>query len=429
MSKYKKIHIFEITLLIFLVILVVVPIYNIFNSAVGRDGCIQDAGGYFEVTSVALPGYHGGDYSYVLSSAEHNLQYRSQEIFHLGDELTFKGASISRYSVDDSYQLSRIAKGICGQISFGSVSVQRPLNQSFLGIFHKFKVDIMLKLGESSPFFAKFFAGLVLGSTQFFAEDELDKYNSISLSHLFAVSGANYILLLSVATKIVGKVNVRLSINLIPVIALIYLFLVGINNLSAMRAGVFIILTWLLERCGVKLSNFKKLLIALIAICIISPGAYLDLGLQLSVCAWLFTKLFISPLLTLLSDLPEMLRDELFSSAFGSLVLLPVTYIFFAQINPLAVTANLIVAPLISIVTVLLIFLIPFINILKYEIEFFMKLLDHFVLLVVDSHLAVGINASIGGLVILCVCTYILYMIFSYYLSFLRSKEIAKYYY
>ena len=139
------------------------------------------------------------------------------------------------------------------------------------------------------------------------------------------------------------------------IFALIYISVLGNSNLAAVRAFMMLVVVQLQILRGRKIDNIIALTISILFTALVTPYFYSDVGWQLSITAWLLVKSFLNRILKFLdfSGLPDFARTELLSGLFGTLLLLPVTAVFFGEVNLLSPFVNLATLPIFSLLNLL----------------------------------------------------------------------------
>ncbi len=200
-------------------------------------------------------------------------------------------------------------------------------------------------------------------------------------SHLIAISGLHVGLLASGAYLIVmlfmrylplkdprwQRVNIRyLAIFMSLLLAVAYAYLAGFS-LPTQRALVMLVLYWFSRLLGIRLSAKRLLLLTLFILILITPFSLFTVSFWLSFYAvviiflslWRF-KFFLSKG----SAFTRFLKSLLIIQCALTLMLIPISAVFFQQISLVSLAANIVAVPWMSLVsipcTLLSVFLMPF---------------------------------------------------------------------
>ncbi|MFW5703168.1 MAG: ComEC/Rec2 family competence protein [Candidatus Dojkabacteria bacterium] len=351
------------------------------------------------------------------------------ENWYTGNELRLSG--IFRLLPKDEefdYRIYMLKKGYCGELKQPEILEESTEGSGVIWHFDLRKELDSLRIGMISSLLTKLSepsAGLVIavvfGDTFLFSDELEEDFRQIGITHLVAVSGANFVLLIGLATFFLAKVPLRRRLILLGIIGTIYMYWVGFANLPAFRAYLFSMLYLLQLFTGRRISKINLFAIGLVLIASSAQGFYADLGLQLSLSAWAGVNLVLSPIMHKLQTIPEPFRSEFFASGLGTAVLLPITMLFFGQVNLLSVMFNALLVPIFGIANILFISLIP----LSYSglqfpswiwklsdnaINLLLKLISYFS----NFEFVVMTGESLAYLILLLAPTYLIFMIYNY---------------
>jgi len=188
-------------------------------------------------------------------------------------------------------------------------------------------------------------------------------------SHLIAISGLHVGLLASGAYLIVmlfirylpvnspswQSLNIRyLAIFISLLLAVAYAYLAGFS-LPTQRALVMLLLYWLSRSLGIRLSAKRLLLITLFILVIISPFSLFTVSFWLSFYAVLIIFLTLWRFrvwLTRGSDLWRFVKGLFIIQIALTLMLIPITAIFFQQVSLVSLAANIIAVPWMSVISI-----------------------------------------------------------------------------
>ena len=198
--------------------------------------------------------------------------------------------------------------------------------------------------------------GLVLGDTSLQSADFTDQMRRVGLSHLTAVSGANFVL---VATFLLWVLkyfvtNLRLRLQLVFVFLLVFIFLVRPTP-SVLRAAVMTGVVLVARARGEKSFGLSALGCAIALLVLIDPFQSVDPGFALSVLATAGI-LILSPIIKvrLLKYLKvDWIVEALAIPVSATVFCMPVIVLLSGQFAPVTIPANILVAPVIAPITVL----------------------------------------------------------------------------
>jgi ComEC/Rec2-related protein len=179
------------------------------------------------------------------------------------------------------------------------------------------------------------------------------EFTDLGIVHLIAISGANFLLVLSCFELILksSKLNNLLAKASLLVLAYIYFRIVGTTNYPALRAFTFLFVEMLGQLLGRKQSSLQKLSLSLALISISAPSSFWDRGFQLSLIAWSMIKIFLPLLGQIYEQIGKGIWVEFLSSAFSTTLLLPINMLFFEKANLISIPANVLFGFLLELVS------------------------------------------------------------------------------
>lgn len=202
--------------------------------------------------------------------------------------------------------------------------------------------------------------GLSIGDGSLFTKAEKDVFSGVGVSHLLAVSGANFTLVLVIFSCLINKMfpsmHVRISYVVLFFAGLGYLTLVGFMNFPALRAFSFLSISYLQKLSGRKLQKIFTCVLGMAFILLVFPFSYASISLQLSLLAWMLISYLLKGMLSRI-DLSGA-ASELLSAVFGTLLLLPVSLHYFGKVNLLSVFYNGALVPIFGLVNIFSLFLV-----------------------------------------------------------------------
>lgn len=257
------------------------------------------------------------------------------------DQVMLKGEMRSA-NQEDKYEAGYVADGIHRVIEKAQLDLRnREENKHFSNLCHKF-------LGVQTYEFGNFLCGITIGEYNL-AKTTSELFKSLGITHILSVSGYNVTVIMGVLAKLAGKFHRTLILKLSLVILLIYLQIVGADNIPAFRAvlmGCFVIIAQMSGRPG---SIWLSLLYANTILFLLNPYLYLSISWQLSMSSLLGILLLTDRLNTKLIYVPGWCRNEFAVSLAASIATAPILMSNFGGISIIAPIANLIIAPVIPI--------------------------------------------------------------------------------
>ncbi|MEY4313953.1 MAG: hypothetical protein RIS93_533 [Actinomycetota bacterium] len=198
--------------------------------------------------------------------------------------------------------------------------------------------------------------GMVLGDTSLQNSVFADKMRRVGLSHLTAVSGANFALvasfLLWLLQFIVAKIQIRIQI--VTLILILFIFLVRPTP-SVLRASVMTGVLLFAKQRGEKSTGIPALGCAIALLILLDPFQAIDPGFSLSVLATAGI-LILSPVIKY--KLESYIKHEWLIEAISiplsaTIFCIPIIVLLSSQLSLITVPANILVAPVIAPITVL----------------------------------------------------------------------------
>ncbi|MCY7320519.1 MAG: ComEC/Rec2 family competence protein [Phormidesmis sp. CAN_BIN36] len=181
--------------------------------------------------------------------------------------------------------------------------------------------------------------------------DVKDQFTRIGLSHALAASGFQVSLILGVILELMKRFSTRLQAGVGAVSLLIFLGLTGLEP-SVMRAvimGIGLLVGLLMKR---NVKPLGGLLLTAIMLLIINPMWIWDLGFQLSFLATMGLQITAPTLAKQLDWLPNIFASILAIPIAAYIWTLPLQLYAFGVLSPYSIPVNVIVTPLISIISI-----------------------------------------------------------------------------
>ena len=197
--------------------------------------------------------------------------------------------------------------------------------------------------------------GMIIGDTSLQSIDFSNQMRRAGLSHLTAVSGANF----AIVSSLVFFLFRRIIPNILPRIfitslALSFFLLLVRPSPSVLRAGVMTAVILIARATGNMRHSVSSLAAAITLLVLLDPFQSLDPGFILSVLAT-SGLIFISPNLSQIFQrrLPESLAELIAVPCAATIMCTPYLLLLTGQISLLSVLFNVLVSPIVAPITIL----------------------------------------------------------------------------
>lgn len=198
--------------------------------------------------------------------------------------------------------------------------------------------------------------GLVLGDTSLQSNDFKEQMQKVGLSHLTAVSGANFVLVASFLLWFLQFIIKRIKHRLIIVLIVLFLFIFLVRPTpSVLRAAVMTLVILIARYRGENTRGIASLGAAITLLILLDPFQSIDPGFALSVLATAGI-LFLSPKVeNKLRQIikPRWLVEAISIPVSATIPCLPVILLLSNEFSIATIPSNILVAPVIAPITVL----------------------------------------------------------------------------
>ena len=198
--------------------------------------------------------------------------------------------------------------------------------------------------------------GLVLGDTSLQSNDFKEQMQKVGLSHLTAVSGANFVLVASFLLWFLQFIIKRIKHRLIIVLIVLFLFIFLVRPTpSVLRAAVMTLVILIARYRGENTRGIASLGAAITLLILLDPFQSIDPGFALSVLATAGI-LFLSPKVeNKLQKIikPRWLVEAISIPVSATIPCLPVILLLSNEFSIATIPSNILVAPVIAPITVL----------------------------------------------------------------------------
>lgn len=273
----------------------------------------------------------------------------------LYDEVNIKGSfNLPKSFSDFDYSTYLKSNKIFYEFKGSADLIKKERNiLTFLRDF-KYKLMNLTEKNISLPYSA-LLNGILLGDTSKIPDDVNEAFRATGTSHILSVSGFNFTIIL-VALLSMSSIFGRRTLLLVSIPSiLLFLLLIGINNVTAVRATIMILIYIVANLLGRKINFLYLVSLTLMIFLLDYPLAWTNVSLQLSFGS-LLGLFFLSKSFNSFFKkfkLPENIVEVLSASLAAILGTLPFTINTFGTLSLVAPITNIFVLPFIPFVMLL----------------------------------------------------------------------------
>ncbi|MGJ0120667.1 ComEC/Rec2 family competence protein [Williamsia sp. MIQD14] len=198
--------------------------------------------------------------------------------------------------------------------------------------------------------------GLAVGDTEGLPDDVVDEFRTAGLTHLVAVSGANFAIIAGAVLLVLRMCGTpRTPAALLTMVVLGCFVLVVRPSPSVVRAALMGLVGLIALIADRRTAAIPALAVAVLGVLIIWPAMAVDPGFALSVAATAGLIALSPPIRTWLCErgCPRVLAELLAVAVAAQLVTIPLVVMISGSVGPVGVVANIAVAPAVPVITVL----------------------------------------------------------------------------
>jgi len=198
--------------------------------------------------------------------------------------------------------------------------------------------------------------GMLIGYKQDLSPEVQYAFSASGLSHIMAVSGSNVAFIVLPLVFLFKKLKFRQKFANISIILVLIMFtLVTGFEPSVLRAVIMAIVVLIGQIMWRETEIFTSISFAAIVLFFYSPGILFNIGFQLSFAATISLVLFYNNLKQMLSFkfIPSFISDVLAATVSAQIGVLPIMLIYFNTVSVVSILSNLIVVPLVGVITIL----------------------------------------------------------------------------
>lgn len=279
------------------------------------------------------------------------LYVYGENFIDIGDNVQFSAfLSDKNYIYENRFNAEDVERGIKYSASVSADEIAVKGNS--ITIFERVNLFIRdaLSKGLDDDGFAVGYA-MLTGNSSFVDNDLLSSYRTAGVAHVFAVSGLHIGFLAVLLTFIFKRIRINYYIKAL-VITLVLTFYSGVCGFTAssLRATVMTAVILFARASGKRYDGLSALSLSAIIILTISPVQLLCVGFQLSFVVVLGINLLSKPISKLFKFLPKKFADSLGVVLSAQLFSIPVSLVHFGKFSIIAVAANLVFVPLVSVI-------------------------------------------------------------------------------
>lgn len=265
------------------------------------------------------------------------------------DTVHFRASVQDLASLDPDFRRFVRSEGASG-VAFAFTTSVEARGDHALNVIVRLRERITQRLMDAAPGDpGALLAGFVTGDDSGLSAEARGAFDRTNTSHITAVSGANVAILISMWTALApyGRLRRHAGFQLLLIVVIwSYIALVGFGP-AALRAGLFATLMIPTSRLGRKPDPMSSLMLASAILLLIIPEMAQSVGFWLSMAASV----------ALVTVIPVSDRRSIMDWRWVGLgviaaqcATLPITFWIFGQWSPASFLANMLIAPLVSVV-------------------------------------------------------------------------------
>lgn len=308
--------------------------------------------------------------NYYIKSYEELLEMKD---YALGNVIKVEGA-LKRPNINTVFNLFNyrhylLSRKIVWVMQANKITI---INESD-NILYKLK-NMIIKRIENINQNKEYLYALVLGDSHYFDEEVMSSYRHNGITHLFAISGANVLLVATVVKKVIKRIFKSSLINIIilSLFLFLYTFLTGFSP-SILRAVFLYIIFTVNNVYRYKINKITLFLLVFGLFLLYNPYFIYNLGFVLSfvICFYLLV------LRQYIERFKNYFGKLLVTSTIAFLVSMPIIMYNFFEINILTPILNLIFVPLMSFIVFPLCLAVFFIPVLNNLLSVFINIFEN----------------------------------------------------
>jgi competence protein ComEC len=246
------------------------------------------------------------------------------------------------------------SEGLVGRIICEKVEVVQEQTIGPIVIFivnYKDNLVQIIKKELNQPY-SDLFLGMIFGDDSQMSTHLTDDIRNSGTAHIIAASGYNINLVVSLAFVFSKRLKRGWLVILSDLLLIVYLVLVGIDNVPAKRAiimQIYLTTAWIF---GKKANIFYCFAISLLFLFLENIYVYNSLSFLLSFIATFGIILFYKPLRDFLNRIIKdlWLCEAISITTVSTIVTAPVLILFFGKVSVISIVTNVLISPLIPLI-------------------------------------------------------------------------------
>ncbi len=286
--------------------------------------------------------------------------YENTKPFAYGDTVLVKAAQIA---LPDSEKQAAAWRryGIYAQVNTNALLLSRAEEQAFVNPFVKSVLQVKVRAADAIETYlpgqvAAVVKAILLGDKNSLSEEVKNDFSRSGLSHMLAVSGLHLSLFILYAGIFLSGITGRKRRFLVPLINCLLCVAASVMTgfgYPVIRAAIMMILMNVGTMLGRERAPVNSLAIAAAVILLQNPYAVFDVSFQLSFVSTLGIVLFAAPMSSWMLKKSRFKCKRLFEMASVTIcaqaATFPITVFVFNQISLLAIVANILASPVMSL--------------------------------------------------------------------------------
>lgn len=269
----------------------------------------------------------------------------------VGDSIAFSAYLKDNSCVyEDNFNASDVERGIKYSASVNAADISVTGNS--LTVFERVNLFMRdaLRTGLDDGEFSVAYA-MLAGDSSYIDYDVLTAFRTAGVAHIFAVSGLHIGFLAVAVGFLLKKLKIRGYKKAVIIGALLF-FYSGVCGFSAssLRAAIMVTTSAFAAAGGKRYDGLSAISFACALILCFSPIQLFCVGFQLSFAVVSGILLLSKPIARLLKFLPKKFADSLGVVFSAQLAAVPISLYHFGKISWIAVAANLVFIPVVSVI-------------------------------------------------------------------------------
>lgn len=331
-----------------------------------------------------------------------------------------KGAILPGLYDEKKYLLSKGVHYVLEADPGALVFLDSPINTLYIRKINNLRENFILTNKNNLPYEEQAIVNsIVLGSKASELPDDLkDKIRSLGLSHITSASGFN-VSVLAVGIFYLFRLFAKSTIlpTIVSIIAVLFYSSLADFSASIIRATIFIVFILVGNLFDKKPKILPSISLILLLFFYFNPVNVLDVGLQLSILAFLGIVLYSS--------------NVFLQSLFAQIMVVPLIVFYFHNIQALGLISNIVAVPISAFILIMgllsfLFFLIPGFQIINAAFSLILKILSYLFLSWVYLLDKISVKQfflpNLNFYFLIAIYAFLLFFLSSLYIKQLREK-------